>query len=297
MKSEPVDPPRISSTAAVGGSLTMLSSVASSAGTSTNTPTPGVVSASSSCGTSSSTDVSSVPSSSSVSSSPFAALPASVCLPIVIGPVLSSHPSSGTPEPPPIMLHNNTRSVSQQLKVLEEMGAQKALEVLQDHIIQYLKERMGKKKRKKANANGTSDGTFWEGGMKTGKGDASEPSSLFTTAPLPLRTTQSMPTSQVPVPTSQWSTQISTMETTVSDICMPAIESPAEGPKDGVPLSVDDNAPMHAPVLDDSRSQFPTIVVVDEDEEEGRVAKRRKLGNEAEIETLLTHEGSIAQVP
>ncbi|KAG6378903.1 hypothetical protein JVT61DRAFT_13186 [Boletus reticuloceps] len=108
-----------------------------------------------------------------------------------------------------------------------------------------------------------------------------------------------MPTSQVPIPTSQWShpsAQIPTTETTFSDICTPAIESPAEGPKDGVPFSVDDNPPMHAPVSDDSRSQFPIIVVVDEDEEEGRVAKRRKLGNEAEIETLLTHEGSAAQV-
>ncbi|KAG6378902.1 hypothetical protein JVT61DRAFT_13185 [Boletus reticuloceps] len=177
-KSEPADPPRISSTAAVGGSLTMLSSVASSAGTSTNTPTPGVVSASSNCGTSSSTDVSSVPSSTSVSSSPFAALPASVCLPIVIGPVPSSNPSSGTPDPPPIMLHNNTLVLSpvifsslapEQLKALEEMGAQKALEVLQGHIVRYLKERMGKKKRKKANASGTSDGTFVKGGTKTGR--------------------------------------------------------------------------------------------------------------------------------
>ncbi|KAF8138685.1 hypothetical protein EV363DRAFT_1252491 [Boletus edulis] len=292
-KSEPVDPPRI--TAAVGGSLTMLSSVASSAGTSTNTPTPRVVSASSN---SSSTDV---PSSSSASSSPFAALPASVCLPIVIGPVPSSHPSSGTPDPPPIMLHNNTLVLSpvifsslapEQLKALEEMGAQKALEVLQGHIVRYLKERMGKKKRKKANASGNSDGTFGKGGTKTGKGDASELSSLFTTAPLPLRTAQSTPTSQVPVPT-----HISTTETTFSDICTPAIESLAEGPKDGVTFSVDDNPPIHAPVSDNSRPQFPTIVVVDEDEEEGRVAKRRKLGNEAEIETLLTHEGSTAQVP
>ncbi|KAF8558791.1 hypothetical protein OG21DRAFT_1373429, partial [Imleria badia] len=178
-KVEPADP-----TTSVGGSLSMLTSVAlsgsssglvSSAGTPINTSTPGMVSASSGCGPSSLTDVPSVALSSSVSASPFAALPPSVCLPIVIGPVPSSHPSSSTADPPPIILNNNTLVLSpvifsslapEQLKALEEMGAQKALEVLQGHIVRYLKERMGKKKRKKANAGGVAE----KGVTKTGKG-------------------------------------------------------------------------------------------------------------------------------
>ncbi|KAI9574489.1 hypothetical protein HD554DRAFT_2201500 [Boletus coccyginus] len=216
-KSEPADPPRISSTATVGG---LLSSIASGCGPSSSTADPSHVT-------------------SSVSVSPFAALPPSVCLPIVIGPVPSSHPSSGTPDPPPIVLHNNTLVLSpaifsslapEQLKALEVMGAQKALEVLQGHIVRYLKERMGKKKRKKAIVGGVTD----KGGTKTSKGDASERSNPFTTIPLPSRT--------------------------------------ARG------------------------SQTPTIVVVDEDDEDGRVTKRRKLGNEVEVVSVLRHSGSPIQI-
>ena len=299
-KSEPADAPRIGSTAVVEG---LLGSIASPGGL--GTPSTAL----SGRGPSSSAHViSSV--TSPDSASPFAALPPSVCLPIVIGPVPSSHPSSSSaPDPPPIVLHNNTLVLSpvifsslapEQLKALEEMGAQKALEVLQGHIVRYLKERMGKKKRKKTIPGGISD----KGGTKTGKGDASERSSPFTTVPLPSRTPQSTPPSQASIPPSQGSTALhplaqmpitGTTFSNFSDTCTPAIECSAAWVKEGVPSSVDNSPPVPVPISNDSRSRTPTVVVVDEDEE-GRVTKKRKLGNDVKVEPMLKHEGSAAQV-
>ncbi|KAH0840110.1 hypothetical protein J3R83DRAFT_1084 [Lanmaoa asiatica] len=310
-KSEPADAPRVGSTAPVEGLLPTLGSITSGLGT--GTPM-NIFIPPSGCGPSSSTLSSGAPSltsPSSVSASPFAALPPSVCLPIVIGPVPSSHPSSSTPDPPPIILHNNTLVLSpvifsslapEQLKALEEMGAQKALEVLQGHIVRYLKERMGKKKRKKAIAGSVSE----RGGTKTGKGDTSERSSPFTTVPLPLRTAQSTPASQTPTTPRQGSTTphplsqlpiTGTVLSNLSDFCTPAIESPATAEvKEGVPSPVDSSPPVPVPISDDNGLQSPVIVVDDEDEEEGRVTKRRKLGNEAEVKTDLRHETIVARV-
>ena len=305
-KSEPTDSSQISSTSVAGG-LPTLSLVASSgsspglvssAGTPTHTSTPRLAS--------SSTDAPSA--TSSVSTSPFAALPPSVCLPIVIGPVPSSHPASSTSDPPPIVLHNHTLILSpvifsslapEQLKALEEMGAQKALEVLQAHIVRYLKERMGKKKRKKGIAGATE-----KGGTKTDRVNTLERSSPFTTVPLPSRTAQSTPASQVPTTPFQGSmtshppAQMPNTETTfsnVSDFCKPMVECPAIGVQEGIPSTVDSSPPVPVPISDDSRSQTPTIVVVDEDAV-GRATKRRKLEHEVEIGTLLKHEESAAPV-
>jgi forkhead box protein K len=204
-------------------------------------------------------------------------------------------------------LHNNTLVLSpvifsslapEQLKALEEMGAQKALEVLQGHIVRYLKERMGKKKRKKASPGGLAD----KGGTKSGKGDTSSP---FTTVPLPSRTAQSTPTSQVPVPSPQGSAaphalaQMPTTETTflnLSDTCTPAIECSAARVKGGVASFVDNSPPVPVPTSDVGRLQTLSIVVVDEDYEERRVTKRRKLGNEVKVEPVFKHEGSTAQI-
>lgn len=178
------------------------------------------------------------------------------------------------------------------------MGAQKALEVLQGHIVRYLKERMGKKKRKKASPGGLADKV----GTKAGKGDASSP---FTTVPLPSRAVQSTPTSQVPIPPPQGSatprplSQMPTTGTTflnLSDTCTPAIECSAAWVKEGVASFVGNSPPVPVPISDDGRSQTATIVVVDEDDEEGRVTKRRKLGNEVRVEPVLKHEGSTAQI-
>jgi forkhead box protein K len=88
-------------------------------------------------------------------------IPSSVRIPIIVGPVPESHvPSSSTElssstsphlPSPPIVLHENTlilnptifgHLTADQLKGLETLGAQKALEILQGYIVRFLKERI-----------------------------------------------------------------------------------------------------------------------------------------------------------
>ena len=88
-------------------------------------------------------------------------IPATVRIPIVVGPVPDSYVPSPTGElsastsphlpTPPIVLHENTlilnptifgHLTNDQLKGLETLGAQKALEILQGYIVRFLKERI-----------------------------------------------------------------------------------------------------------------------------------------------------------
>ena len=88
-------------------------------------------------------------------------IPATVRIPIIVGPVPDSYVPSSTNElsastsphlpTPPIVLHENTlilnptifgHLTSEQLKGLETLGAQKALEILQGYIVRFLKERI-----------------------------------------------------------------------------------------------------------------------------------------------------------
>ena len=88
-------------------------------------------------------------------------IPATVRIPIIVGPVPDSYVPSSTSElsaptsshlpTPPIVLHENTlilnptifgHLTNEQLKGLETLGAQKALEILQGHIVRFLKERI-----------------------------------------------------------------------------------------------------------------------------------------------------------
>ena len=88
-------------------------------------------------------------------------IPAIVRIPIIVGPVPDSYVPSPTSElststsphlpTPPIVLHENTlilnptifgHLTSEQLKGLETLGAQKALEILQGYIVRFLKERI-----------------------------------------------------------------------------------------------------------------------------------------------------------
>ena len=236
---------------------------------------------------------------SSDSPPPFATLPPSVCLPIVVGPVPPSHPSSSTSDPPPIVLHNNTLVLSpvifsslapEQLKALEEMGAQKALEVLQAHIVRYLKEQMGKKKRKKAVSNGIAE----KGGTKAGKSNLSELSSPFTTTPLPSRSAQSTPISHVSHPSSHTLSAAMALSDSL-DFCTPPIEPSAAEAKEGVPTSVGSSPPIPVPLPHDSGPKVSIPIIDDADDDAGRVAKRRKLGNE-EVETQFGHVASATQI-
>ena len=85
---------------------------------------------------------------------------ATVRIPIIVGPVPDSYVPPPTGElttsashlpTPPIVLHENTlilnptifgHLTSEQLKGLETLGAQKALEILQGYIVRFLKERI-----------------------------------------------------------------------------------------------------------------------------------------------------------
>ena len=88
-------------------------------------------------------------------------IPASVRIPIIVGPVPDSYVPSSSSElsastsphlpTPPIVLHENTlilnptifgHLTNEQLKGLETLGAQKALEILQGYIVRFLKERI-----------------------------------------------------------------------------------------------------------------------------------------------------------
>jgi forkhead box protein K len=101
-------------------------------------------------------------------------IPAIVRIPIIVGPVPDSYVPSSTSElsastsphlpTPPIVLHENTlilnptifgHLTSEQLKGLETLGAQKALEILQGYIVRFLKERMKTESGKGRGRGGT----------------------------------------------------------------------------------------------------------------------------------------------
>lgn len=195
--------------------------------------------------------------------SPIPPIPASVILPIIVGPVPASHPSStpsatqnansSTPHlsTPPIVLHENqlilnptifSHLTSEQLRELEALGAQKALEILQGHIVRFLKERIktegrarGRGRVKRARGSAPA--------AQTEKQDKSHPgTALFTTTPLPPR--------NAPPP-------------------MDAL-LPTPSPSGGSDVQVEAETGPSSP-----------IVVVDDDEpSDGPVHKRRRLGIE-----------------
>ncbi|KAH9938473.1 uncharacterized protein B0H18DRAFT_1112627 [Fomitopsis serialis] len=119
------------------------------------------------------------PSSSSVTPSSAPAIPATVCIPIIVGHVPQSSTSTGPAAPPkPIVLHDNSLILNpeifshltpEHLKDLEALGAQKALEILQSYIVRYYKEKLkaeggrarGRGKPKKAKGAATGAGLSW----------------------------------------------------------------------------------------------------------------------------------------
>ncbi|OAX39161.1 hypothetical protein K503DRAFT_856219 [Rhizopogon vinicolor AM-OR11-026] len=200
-------------------------------------------------------------------SAPFSALPASVCLPIIVGPVPPSHPSSSNPEQAqPIILHNNTLILSptifshlspEQLRELETLGAQKALEILQGHIVRYLKEKMTRGRGRAKRGRGG------RGGMQGPRDSkAPPPGGPFTTTPLPPRTSQ-------PV----MAPGFGSAQTQVPAAHPPSAET--------VPTSVAEKPPVPVPITAPApfpRSESPIIVVDDLDSaDEGPAMKKRRL--------------------
>jgi hypothetical protein len=203
---------------------------------------------------------------SSAASAPFSALPASVCLPIIVGPVPPSHPSSSNPEQAqPIILHNNTLILSptifshlspEQLRELEALGAQKALEILQGHIVRYLKEKMTRGRGRTKRARGGRGGTL--GSRDTKAPTAGGP---FTTMPLPSRTSQ-----LVTVPGFE------SAQTQAPVAHPPTAES--------VAVSVAEKPPVPVPITSSApppRSESPLIVVDVDSADEGPAMKKRRI--------------------
>lgn len=126
-------------------------------------------------------------------------IPASVRLPITIGPVPSSSPEASNPEPKPIVLHQNTLILNptifahltpQHLRDLEALGAQKALEILQGHIVQFYKEKL---RAEGGRGRGRGRGRRPRGGGSQGPLRPAAPEGLFVTTPLPSRAAKQEP--------------------------------------------------------------------------------------------------------
>ncbi|KAH9943136.1 uncharacterized protein BXZ73DRAFT_87535 [Epithele typhae] len=152
---------------------------------------------------------SSPPSSGSSATTPFPVIPASVRIPIVVGPVPASH-NTGDGPPQPIVLHANTLILNPeifahltqpQLQDLEKLGAQKALEILQAYIVRYYKEKLkaeGSRGRGRGRPRRGRGGATGRGAASTGTGASAAPhtetsTGPFTTAPLPSRSPSAHP--------------------------------------------------------------------------------------------------------
>ena len=93
-----------------------------------------------------------LPSTTPTPAAPLSTIPASVRIPIVVGPVPASHTSNAPASPAkPIVLHENTLILNpeifshltpQHVQDLEALAAQKALEILQSYIVRYYKEKL-----------------------------------------------------------------------------------------------------------------------------------------------------------
>ena len=177
-------------------------------------------------------------------------IPASVILPIIVGPVPESHPSatpsvgqnansSSTPHlpTPPIVLHENqlilnptifSHLTPEQLRELEALGAQKALEILQGHIVRFLKERI--KTEGRARGRGRVKRTRGSApAMQTEKHDKAP--ALFTTTPLAPRNAPPPMDALLPTPSPSGSDVQGEAETGPSSpIVVVDDDEPSDGP-------------------------------------------------------------------
>jgi len=196
--------------------------------------------------------------------SAFPTIPASVRLPIVIGSVpsvaSSSSPDAAASPPKPISLHENSLYLNPEifshltpkhLQDLEMLGAQKALEILQSYIVRYYKEKLkaegsrgrgrGRSRRGRSSATSASRG----GAPGTGRGGST--SDLFTTAPLPPRSSQLAPQpAEVRPPSSATIPPMASLQ-------------PAEDLGDEPLIVVDDDSPDESPPMKRQRTDPPLV--------------------------------------
>jgi forkhead box protein K len=222
-------------------------------------------------------------------------LPPSLYIPIVVGPIPASHSSSSLATDlnntnplasTAIVLHESTLILNpevfshltpEQVKELEGLGAQKALEILQGYIARFLKEQRLKKREgvrgrgrgrgapKRGRGGGrTSDGTSTINESSSIDASANEKSTLgnstlFTTTPLPLRDVQP--------------------QGNASNGSAQSVHPPVDVTE---PTSVDTKPPVPVPMADTGvmavdDSADPIVIVDDSDSSEAPATKRRKL--------------------
>ncbi|KAI0688564.1 hypothetical protein BC835DRAFT_1284423 [Cytidiella melzeri] len=187
-------------------------------------------------------------------------IPPSVRLPIIIGPVPSSSPDSSCnpAEVKPIVLHQNSLILNpaifshltpEQVRDLEGLGAQKALEILQGYIVRFYKEKL-----RAEGGRGRVKGRVKK--LRGGAPQVSRPiatgDGLSTTTPLPIRIT----------PGSEGQTSTPAIPTTVPATAHPPMASLQPSP-------IEQEGPGSP------------IIVVDDDDDEGsdaHVSKRARLG-------------------
>lgn len=138
--------------------------------------------------------------------SPIPPIPASVRIPIVVGPVPSTSSDSdfNAAEAKPIVLHQNTlilnptifsHLTAEQLRDLEALGAQKALEILQGYIVRFYKEKL---KAEGGRGRGRGRGRKLRGAAPGTTRPQPSSDGLFTTAPLPMRSANAQAPSGAP---------------------------------------------------------------------------------------------------
>ncbi|KAF7790115.1 hypothetical protein EIP86_001067 [Pleurotus ostreatoroseus] len=193
--------------------------------------------------------------------SSIAAIPASVRLPIVIGPVPSSSTDSDGGDPKPIVLHQNTLILNptifahltqQQLRDLEALGAQKALEILQGYIVRFYKEKL---RAEGGRGRGRGRGRRARGGGAPASTRPPPSDGLFTTTPLPMRTAKA---------------NADGAGTPGPDAAPQPTATPAASQSTAP-------APPMASLQPPERALSPLIVIDDDDEEDTRVTKRPRL--------------------
>lgn len=246
--------------------------VASTSTTATTSPQPLSVATSSTTATPAPQASTSASTSAAQATSAFPPIPASVRIPIVIGPVPSTEGDQATP-PKPIVLQDNTLILNPQifshltpkhLQELEALGAQKALEILQGYIVNFYKEKLraegargrgrGRPKRGRGGP-GASRGAAPSAGR--GEGGSNMTSSPFTTAPLPPRTSQPYQP-QLPTPAAS-----------------PPIPEPGPSKTPAPPMA--SLQPLHPQPLIRSEDTDDVIVIDDEPSDDARATKKIRL--------------------
>ena len=241
------------------------------------------------------------------STSFISSLPPSVCIPIVIGSVPPNASSSSSPPPasspstsssstshlptPPIVLHENTLILNpsvfshltpEQLKELEALGAQKALEILQSYIVRFLKERIRGEKEGSRGVRGRGRGRPKRGGVGgMGRGGAPAPGPIsgpFTTTPLPPPNGVGPPQFREP---ASGSAMHGKEITSMTGAAPPTIDSQHPSPvpvmmTPPAPIPTSSSTPQTGP---GHTSESPIIIVddVDADEDDEPALKKRRL--------------------